>query len=103
MEKVYLDMVKPDMKRINVVPSKKKKKNTIQWILDDDVVDTLPKPFINSLMHEVCLPLFDESKQKLSKYSKNRSQSYRKEDELTVISLPPYQAYFQWSTNENKS
>ncbi len=103
MEKVYLDMVKSDMKRINVVPSKNKKKKTIQWILDDDVIDILPKPFIKSLMHGVWQPLSDESKKKLSKYSKNRSQSYKKADELTVVSLHPYQAYFRGSTNENKS
>ncbi len=53
MEKVYLDMVKSDMKGIDLVPSKNKNKRTIQWILDDDVVDTLPKPFMNSLMHGV--------------------------------------------------
>ncbi len=61
MENVYLDMVKSDMKGINLVPSKNKNKNknknenkkTIQWILDDDVVNTLPKPFINSHMHGV--------------------------------------------------
>ena len=102
-EKVYIDMVELDMKRINVVPSKNKKKNTIQWILDDDVIDILPKPFINSLMHGVWQPLSKEAKNKLSKYSKNRSHSYRKADELAVVSLHPYQAYFQGSTNENKS
>ena len=55
MESVYLDVVKSDMKGVNPVPSKNKNKNkkTIQWILDDDVVDILPKPFINSLMHGV--------------------------------------------------
>ena len=53
MESVYLDMVKSDMKGVNLVPSKNKNKKTIQWILDDYVVDILPKPFINSLMHGV--------------------------------------------------
>ena len=75
----------------------------IQWILDDDVVDTLPQPFINSLMHGVWQPLSDESKKKLSKYSKNRSYSYRKANEVTIVSLHPYQEFFQGSTNENKS
>ncbi len=50
-------MVKSDMNAINLVPSKNKNKNknkkTIQGILDEDVVDTLPEPFINSLMHGV--------------------------------------------------
>ena len=103
MENVYLDMVKSDMKGVNLVPSKNKNKKTIQWILDDDVVDILPKPFINSLMHGVWQPLSKEEKNKLAKYSNNRSHSYRKADELTVVSLHPYQAYFEGSTNENKS
>ena len=42
MENVYLDMFKSDMKGVNLVPSKNKNKKTIQWILDDDVVDILP-------------------------------------------------------------
>ena len=64
MESAYLDMVKLDMKRINLVPSKNKNKNKkiIQWILDDDVVDILPKPFINSLMHGVWQPLSNKAK-----------------------------------------
>ena len=100
MESVYLDMVKLDMKGVNLVPSKNKNKKTIQWILDDDVVDILPKPFINSLMHGVWQPLSKEAKNKLAKYSNNRSHSYRKADELTVVSLHPYQAYYQGSTNK---
>ena len=91
------------MKRIKLVPSKNKKKTTIQWILDDDVMDTLPKPFINSLMHGVWQPLSKEAKNNLAKYSNNRSHSYRKADELTVVSLHPYQAYFEGSTNKNKA
>ena len=58
-ENVYLDVVKLDTKKIDLVPSKKKDKTTIQWILDDNVVDTLPMPFINSLMHGVQQPLSD--------------------------------------------
>ncbi len=77
------------MKGINLVPSKNKNKKTIQWILDDDVVDILPKPFINRQ------PLSKEAKNKLAKYSNNRSHSYRKADKLTVVSLHPYQAYFE--------
>ncbi len=52
-ENVYLDKVKLDMKKNDLVPSKKKDKTTIQWILDDNVVDTLPMPFINNLNHGV--------------------------------------------------
>ena len=50
------------MKGVNLVPSKNKNKKTIQWILDDDVVDILPKPFINSLMHGAWQPLSEEAK-----------------------------------------
>ncbi len=50
------------MKGINLVPSKNKYKKTIQWILDDDVADILPKPFINSLMHGVWQSLSKEAK-----------------------------------------
>ncbi len=75
MENVYLDMVKSDMKGVNLVPSKNKNKKTIQWILDEYVVDTLQKPLINSLMHGVWQPLSKEVKNKLFKYSKSRSQS----------------------------
>ena len=53
------------MKGVNLVPSKNKNKKTIQWILDDDVVGTMPKPFINSLMHGVWQPL-SKKKQKIS-------------------------------------
>ena len=60
MEKVYLDMVKSEMKGINLVPSKNKNKITSQWDLDDDVVDLLPNPFITSLMHGVWQPLSKE-------------------------------------------
>ncbi len=62
MESVYLDMVKLDMKGVNLVPSKNKNKKTIQWILDDDVVDTLPNPLFNILMHGVWQPLSKEAK-----------------------------------------
>ncbi len=58
MANVYLDMLRSDMKGVNLVPSKNKNKKTIQWILDDDVADILPKPFINSLMHGLWQPLF---------------------------------------------
>ena len=64
-QKVYLDIVKLDMKRINVVPSKNKDKKIIQWILDDDVVDTLPEPLNNSLTHGVWQPLSYASKNTL--------------------------------------
>jgi hypothetical protein len=103
MERVYLDAVKLDMTRIYVVTSKNKTKKTIQCIFDVHVVDTLPKTFINSLMHGVWQPLSDKSKKNLSKYSKNRSQAFKKVDELTVVTLHPYQAYFKGATNEKKT
>ncbi len=52
------------MKGNNLVPSKNKNKRTIQWILDDGVVDILPEPFVNSLMHGVWQPLSKEEKKK---------------------------------------
>ena len=42
-------------------------------------------------------------KRRLSKYSKERSQSYKKVDELTVLRLHPYQAFFKGAKDENRS
>jgi hypothetical protein len=47
--------------------------------------------------------LSNESKKKLSKYSKKISQSYKKADELAVITSHPYQEFFNGATNENRS
>lgn len=50
---VYVDMVKSDLKIINLVLSNKQRQKTIQWILDNDIEDTMPNPFTNSLKHGV--------------------------------------------------